>query len=497
MPTHDFVDIGDVLNYEFLQGTIATIDEATDTCTVTVGSSVIPALLFWHGSNDDVLRSNGAISGAASYFTVGDSVIVMCKKHSINVADNKVVTGGSAGSKVWVAGYDLYGCLGLGNDHQLVENITPPMIIGGTRYEIRELIINGQAPQQLPPTDASILEPWPELGRLKYDRDYSYGDGGIIWDGLHWYVRYILDESTLPEFNAAGHRYDGGVYPDGYPYNYYQWSEEIIRYFVSWSQVEYTSCKISGSYIWACTYDGTSFLIRNDNKMFCCGGNIAGQLGIGAVTGHTNNPDDNVTIPNYYTSTFIEIPGDTKWKQVKIFEGKEGSGAGYYQVVWALDTDGKLWVTGNHGGTFGKGDLATFTKVDDTVWESFYMMFGNYTPTVIKKTGEEPNIIYEIYYLSYPPGSTTGSLALLMNMPKDTWDISFRGFTPSQVAAAFEGMSLNGYTEAFIGGSLLDSPVDPKQTGTFWKNDGWSVFYQALLGNTWLFTSNGVIALKR
>lgn len=48
MPTHDFVDIGDVLNFEFLQGTITAIDSATDTCTVTVGGSSLTALIFYH-----------------------------------------------------------------------------------------------------------------------------------------------------------------------------------------------------------------------------------------------------------------------------------------------------------------------------------------------------------------------------------------------------------------------------------------------------------------
>jgi hypothetical protein len=48
MPTHDFRNIGDVLDFELLRGTIVTIDSATDTCTVNVGGAVVTALLFYH-----------------------------------------------------------------------------------------------------------------------------------------------------------------------------------------------------------------------------------------------------------------------------------------------------------------------------------------------------------------------------------------------------------------------------------------------------------------
>jgi hypothetical protein len=48
MPTHDFVDIGDVLDCEFLQGTIASLDSSTDTCTVTVDGSTYDAVIFYH-----------------------------------------------------------------------------------------------------------------------------------------------------------------------------------------------------------------------------------------------------------------------------------------------------------------------------------------------------------------------------------------------------------------------------------------------------------------
>ncbi len=48
MPTIDFKNIGDVLNFELLRGTIVTLDSATDTCTVSVGGSVVTALLFYN-----------------------------------------------------------------------------------------------------------------------------------------------------------------------------------------------------------------------------------------------------------------------------------------------------------------------------------------------------------------------------------------------------------------------------------------------------------------
>ena len=48
MPTHDFKDIGDVLDFELLKGTIATLDTDEDTCTVLVGGQTVAAVLFYH-----------------------------------------------------------------------------------------------------------------------------------------------------------------------------------------------------------------------------------------------------------------------------------------------------------------------------------------------------------------------------------------------------------------------------------------------------------------
>ena len=65
MPTHDFVDIGDVLNFEYLRGEIITLNESNDTCTVKIGSAVFNAIIFYHCEPDSILRSNGAIQDGA------------------------------------------------------------------------------------------------------------------------------------------------------------------------------------------------------------------------------------------------------------------------------------------------------------------------------------------------------------------------------------------------------------------------------------------------
>jgi hypothetical protein len=79
MPTHDFKNIGDVLDFELLRGTIKTVDSATDTCTVDVDGSTVDALIFYHCKPDSIARASGAIEGAAAGFKVGDEVIVLKK----------------------------------------------------------------------------------------------------------------------------------------------------------------------------------------------------------------------------------------------------------------------------------------------------------------------------------------------------------------------------------------------------------------------------------
>jgi len=80
MPRVNFPTIGDIEDYEFLRGTIKTIDSATDTCTVEVAEfGVISALLFYHCLPDSQLRENGALEGSAAGFAEDDSVIVQLK----------------------------------------------------------------------------------------------------------------------------------------------------------------------------------------------------------------------------------------------------------------------------------------------------------------------------------------------------------------------------------------------------------------------------------
>jgi len=78
-PTHDFNNIGDVLDFELLKGTIKSIDSATDTCTVDVGGTTLTALIFYHCDPDSVMRESGAIEGAAAGFSEDDEVVVLKK----------------------------------------------------------------------------------------------------------------------------------------------------------------------------------------------------------------------------------------------------------------------------------------------------------------------------------------------------------------------------------------------------------------------------------
>lgn len=108
MPTKDFIDIGDVLDFEYLRGEIITLNESNDTCTVKIGSAVFNALIFYHCEPDSVLRSNGAIQDGATGFVIGDQVVVMKKKvESPALADVKVI-GHVSGCRHCVSDGDGY-----------------------------------------------------------------------------------------------------------------------------------------------------------------------------------------------------------------------------------------------------------------------------------------------------------------------------------------------------------------------------------------------------
>lgn len=81
----DYIDIGDVLNCDFLQGEIVTLDDSDDTCTVKIGGDTLSAVVFYHCEPDSVLRGNGAIQDGATGFVIGDQVIVRKKKDGSDV----------------------------------------------------------------------------------------------------------------------------------------------------------------------------------------------------------------------------------------------------------------------------------------------------------------------------------------------------------------------------------------------------------------------------
>jgi hypothetical protein len=47
-PSIDFIDIGDVMNHQFLRGSIISLDENTDTGAVMIDGSTFSALLMFH-----------------------------------------------------------------------------------------------------------------------------------------------------------------------------------------------------------------------------------------------------------------------------------------------------------------------------------------------------------------------------------------------------------------------------------------------------------------
>lgn len=108
MPTHDFRNIGDVLDFELLQGTITAIDAATDTCTVSVGGELLTALLFYHCTSTSGLRDNGAIEGAAKGFSVGSVVIVLKKYDNSSVKVIGHVSGIRRCVEAVVANYYIF-----------------------------------------------------------------------------------------------------------------------------------------------------------------------------------------------------------------------------------------------------------------------------------------------------------------------------------------------------------------------------------------------------
>lgn len=446
MPTHDFIDIGDVLNYEFLQGTIASIDESTDTCTVTVGSSIIPALLFWHGTNEDVLRSNGAISGAASYFSVGDSVIVMCKKHGINAADNKVITGGTASGKVWVIGPNIFGCLGDGRDYTLMDYIT----YGGWTGD---------------PIDT--MTRW-------FDSSWY-----VDWDFCLWWNRDALSALENEGWTITDHTYQDAGYL--ITFNKYSYREITSHdYSLYWPLiVELSDIKFRKKCVWASSKYMTSFIIDYSGNMYCAGNNIWGQLGIGAQTGwslldsssgaFTAQSDPPIDFsnykhmkPNYYSKTFINVPG--AWAKVHT-TGK---------ITAALDSNGYPYVAGD-------GYTSTFTKISNDKYDHITDSDGSIY------FWKELELSYSCYLL------TGNSISFGFEITKADFALYYPGASLDDLVEATEGDG-----NIFIGGSTTDILFigANKPAGTLWRRSG-GTYTQLGTDTDWLFVAGSTIALKR
>lgn len=94
MPTLNYENVGALVEYDYLQGTITALYPEDDTADVTLkykedGEDKEEALnavpIFYHCDDESEARSNGAISGAAAGFIVDDNVVVLVGR---NGADN-------------------------------------------------------------------------------------------------------------------------------------------------------------------------------------------------------------------------------------------------------------------------------------------------------------------------------------------------------------------------------------------------------------------------
>ena len=121
MPTLNYENVGALVEYDYLQGTVTALYPEDDTADVTLKYKVvvIPAVpatetspaveevtedkeeeltgipIFYHCENDSVIRDNGAIEGAASGFSVDDVTIVLVGINSVD----------SLGEKYYIIGH--------------------------------------------------------------------------------------------------------------------------------------------------------------------------------------------------------------------------------------------------------------------------------------------------------------------------------------------------------------------------------------------------------
>lgn len=230
--------------------------------------------------------------------------------------------------------------------------------------------------------------------------------------------------------------------------------------------------------VWASTDGESSFLIDTVGKMYYCGSNVYGQLGVGRTMGWDTTTVPGQQIPNYYSTTFLDVGGDN-WKMVA-----QGTMYNYPEYTWALKKDGTLLVAGAIGGGIGlggTGDIATFTKVNNDVWRTIM------PPYLIKDSATKNS--YDIY-IGNPSGIT-----FLMTVSSTDWPTYFGISTPEQYAAAARGffgfMTIDYLHDlTFIGSSCVD--LYPKPIGTLWeqKNDmGGEPPFQGMKGVIWKFTA--------
>jgi hypothetical protein len=114
MPTLNYENIGALVDYEYLHGTIAALyleDDTADVSGVCGALSRVP--IFYHCTDTSIARSNGAIQYSAQAFSVGDGVVVLKGSASANNFESRYYVIGFYGEKkrcatpgvLWVRSY--------------------------------------------------------------------------------------------------------------------------------------------------------------------------------------------------------------------------------------------------------------------------------------------------------------------------------------------------------------------------------------------------------
>jgi hypothetical protein len=274
------------------------------------------------------------------------------------------------GGRPWVVGEDLYGCLGLGNDYYTTSTVTPgwnqllPLSVGWYPFlEIKEGESNRTWCDNLSgddPTITVLVEYTSEFAQnMLYVKGHYSTELDDAGNERGWV--YYATVSQLPEsIIYAGHsidywgpRIDPPPDPD-YPPEVYCWLiatiPPVTNYIVNWPVVnDYTRVPLLGRCLWANIKNGTSFLINSSGRMYCCGGNRYGQLGIGEEIGFRTVYPGNY-VPKFYTTAFLKVPGDNWWMV----------GSNTTNLTTALKRDGTLWRAGRWP-SWGDG-INTFTQ---------------------------------------------------------------------------------------------------------------------------------------